>query len=94
MSLRHAVTVAGYEPFEAAEGQRLLEACEDAGLPIDAACGGFACCNTCRVEVEQGADHLSDRLPEEEPFLDAVAQRLSCQATVHGPVVVRLAPGE
>ncbi len=59
---------------------------------MDSACGGFACCNSCRVEVLSGA--LSPLLPEEEPFLDAPAQRLGCQARLLGGLVaVRLAPG-
>lgn len=87
------VSVEGHPPVEAAQGQLLLEICEAAGIEIEAACGGFACCNTCRVEVLSGAGALSDKLPEEDPFLDAPTQRLACQAQVWGPVAIRLAPG-
>lgn len=87
------IQVDGHGTLTAEVDSLLLEACEAAGLPIDAACGGFACCNTCRVEVLEGADRLSERLSEEEPFLDTPTQRLACQATVRGPVRVRLAPG-
>lgn len=71
----------------------MLELCEGAGIDIEAACGGFACCNTCRVQVILGAENLSPMLEEEEPFLDNDDQRLGCQATVLGPVSIRLAPG-
>jgi adenylate cyclase len=87
------VRVEGYEPVECAGGRTLLEVCEDAAIPMDSACGGFAACNSCRVDVLDGADRLSGRLPEEEPFLDTDRQRLGCQARVLGDVAIRLAPG-
>ena len=73
--------------------QSILELCESAGIEIEAACGGFACCNTCRVQVLKGPENLSPLLDEEQPFLDAPDQRLGCQALVLGPVSIRLAPG-
>ena len=88
------IEVEGHGTLQARADRLLLEACEQAGLPIEAACGGFACCNTCRVEVLDGADRLSPLQPEEEPFLDAPTQRLACQARVRGPLRLRLAPGE
>lgn len=87
------VEVEGYAPFEVVEDTTLLEACEAHGVPMDSACGGFAACNSCRVDVLQGADALSALLAEEEPFLDREGQRLGCQARVRGPIRVRLAPG-
>ena len=85
--------VDGFEPVDVEDGTTLLDACEEHGIPMDSACGGFAACNSCRVEVIAGAENLSDRLDEEEPFLDADGQRLGCQARIHGPVHVRPAPG-
>ena len=87
------VEVEGWAPFEVPAGTTLLEACEAHRVPMDSACGGFAACNSCRVEVLAGADALSPLLDEEEPFLDAPTQRLGCQARVLGAVKVRLAPG-
>ena len=87
------VEVVGYPATHAEAGQSLLEICEDAGIPMDSACGGFACCNACRVDVLEGGAHLSEQGPEEAPFLDRDDQRLGCQALVNGPVVVRLASG-
>lgn len=40
--------------FEAPEGQRLVQAIEDAGIDIGHRCGGFAKCTTCRVEFIEG----------------------------------------
>lgn len=90
---RVELRVEGYAVASADEGATLLEACEAAGIPIDSACGGFAACNSCRVDVVAGEDHLSARLPEEDPFLDRDGQRLACQARLRGPVAIRLAPG-
>ena len=90
---RVRVDVEGYARVDASEGSTLLEACESASVPIDAACGGFAACSSCRVEVIEGADHLSPCSPEEEPFLDLPSQRLACQARLLGSVSVRLSPG-
>jgi ferredoxin len=72
-------------------GVRLLDACEERGIPMDAACGGFAACNTCRVRVLKG--QLSPMEDVEEPFLDRADQRLACQAHVCGDVLLDLDPG-
>ncbi len=89
------IRVAVDDHFEvcAEPGWTLLEVCEEHGIPMDSACGGFACCNACRVEVLEGASGLSPKDPAEDPFLDGPGQRLGCQARVVGPVRVRLAPG-
>ncbi len=76
---------------EAAPGVTLLEVAEAHGVPMEAACGGFAACNTCRVEVVEG--QLSPRDDVELPFLDHEGQRLACQARIVADVTVRLAPG-
>lgn len=87
------VVVEGWPAFGIRPDQTLLEGCEDAGVPMDSACGGFACCNACRVQVIAGMEHLGPTLPEEAAFLDADDQRLGCQIRASGPIRVRLAPG-
>lgn len=78
--------------ISAKAGKRLLDALEDAGIAIDAACGGFAACNTCRVRVVSG--QLSPLEEVEVPFLEAPGQRLSCQAWLDGgDVAIVLEPG-
>ena len=72
-------------------GKTLLEVAEANGVDIEAACGGFAGCNTCRVDVLVGT--LSPLDTAEEPFLDRPSQRLACQARVLGNVVVVREPG-
>lgn len=74
------------------DGRLLLDVCLDHGIDMEAACGGFAACNTCRVRVVEG--RLSEREEIEDPFLDRADQRLGCQAAVCGDVVLTLDPGE
>lgn len=75
----------------AAPGQTLLEVCDEHGIPMETACGGFAACNSCRVRIVSG--QLSEVDDAERAFLDGPGQRLGCQARVTGDVVVELDPG-
>ena len=74
-------------------GDVLLEACEANDIPMESECGGFAGCNSCRIEVTEGTEGLSEVDPVELPFLDEESQRLGCQVTVKGPFSFRLCPG-
>jgi len=62
------------------------------GYIIDHACGGNALCGTCCVRVLQGERNLSQVGREEAERLEELGlsppHRLSCQARVHGDVVV------
>lgn len=73
----------------------LLEASEALGFPLNHDCGGNASCTTCRVEVQEGGDNLSEIDFDEQDLLDREAltepwHRLGCQARVLGDVVVRV----
>ena len=73
----------------------LLEAAQELGFPLDHECGGNASCTTCRVEVQMGAENLSEIDFDEQDLLDREAlsepwHRLGCQAKVLGDVVVRV----
>lgn len=70
---------------DGAEGQRLLELGQNAGMPLEGTCEGQMACSTCHVIV---APDWFDRLPaavdDEEDMLDLAAgvsrtSRLSCQ---------------
>jgi ferredoxin len=95
---RVQVFVEGYPAFPGDPALSLLEACEAAGVLMNSACGGFAACNSCRVDVLSGAESLTPRVSEEDAFLDAPGQRLGCQARVRPAAAtdlrLRLAPGE
>lgn len=85
------VRVEGWAAFSLPEGATLLQGCEAAGIPMESACGGFACCNSCRVGVLEGDCGVASA--EEEPFLDLPSQRLGCQWQPLGDVTVSLQPG-
>src|SRR6187549_4282362 len=71
----------------------LLEASKLLGCRLNHDCGGNASCTTCRVEVQIGAENLSEVDFDEQDLLDREAlsepwHRLGCQAKVRGDVVV------
>ncbi|MDW7648117.1 MAG: 2Fe-2S iron-sulfur cluster-binding protein, partial [Nitrospiraceae bacterium] len=62
-------------------------------------CGGNASCTTCRVEVQSGAENLSEIDFDEQDLLDREAlsepwPRLGGQAKVRGDVVVVVPEGK
>jgi ferredoxin len=72
-------------PGQGREGDRLLDAAQAAGQPLEGTCNGQLACATCHVVIDP-ADH--DRVPpasgDEEDMLDLVpgatrTSRLSCQ---------------
>ena len=68
------------DEIELAAGDRIKEACEEAGVP-------FACeegiCGTCVIEIEEGMENLSEFTEEEEDFLgDEGTERLACQCRI------------
>ena len=87
------VIVQGHPAVEGELDATLLDVCDAHGIHMECACGGFACCNSCRVEVIKGAENLSPVEEDELPFLERIHQRLGCQARLLGPVSVRLDPG-
>ena len=71
--------------LEAREGSSVMEVIRDAGLPVEAICGGQCVCTTCHVYVE---DKWMDKLPEmldmekvlvEDSGSHKDNSRLSCQ---------------
>ncbi|MDH3684603.1 MAG: (2Fe-2S)-binding protein [Myxococcales bacterium] len=74
------------------DGNTLLDAALDAGLPVARACGGDGLCGRCGLRVLDGEASLS---PEAGDETDAKVRnrvpsewRLSCRAHVHGPLEV------
>ncbi|MEI7440887.1 MAG: ASKHA domain-containing protein [bacterium] len=62
-------------------GHKLLHFLQDAGIPVNAACGGAGSCTKCRVKIKEGfvAITAADRKAFSESEL-AAGWRLSCQA--------------
>ena len=87
--------------LEANEGLVLMEIIRDAGLDIEAACGGCAACATCHVYVDdQWILKLEPMEDDEESMLDQTfnvkkTSRLSCQIPYHNGlngIKLKLAP--
>jgi 2Fe-2S ferredoxin len=75
-------------------GTTALRAALELGVDVDHFCGGKATCSSCRVEVLEGADHLSPMSPRERmvlgPARAGAGDRLACQAQIRGPVRLRV----
>ncbi len=71
--------------LKADEGLTIMEIIRDAGLDIEAACGGCCACATCHVYIdEQWALKLDKKNDDEESMLDQAFNlkqnsRLGCQ---------------
>ena len=87
--------------LEASEGMVLMEIIRDAGLDIEAACGGCAACATCHVYVDDNwISKLESIKDDEESMLDQTfhlkdSSRLSCQIPFNDKldgIILTLAP--
>lgn len=74
---------------EVAEGDNLIKAAMDAGVHINASCGGEGVCGKCRVVIESGSVEggLSEKLAKED--IDA-GVRLACRSKVVEDLTVRI----
>ncbi len=72
----------------------LLHAARRAGVELTHRCGGHARCGTCRVTVEEGGAHLSEKGAAETRILGILKagseERLACQTWAHGDASVRI----
>ena len=82
-------------------GLKIMEIIRDAGLDIEAACGGCCACATCHIYVDDAwVTKLSKIEEEEESMLDQAfsvnkSSRLSCQIEFNiniDGIQVKLAP--
>lgn len=84
--MSHTIEFKGEKFIEIKEGQTILEASLQAGIPHYHECGGKAKCSTCRILVLDGAEGLSTpnekelELKETLGFGDNI--RLACQSEV------------
>jgi uncharacterized 2Fe-2S/4Fe-4S cluster protein (DUF4445 family) len=71
------------------DGENLIRAAMEAGVHVNASCGGEGVCGKCRVIVETGAveEGLSEKLSKED--IDK-GYRLACKAAVTGDVTIRI----
>ncbi|MFP3983580.1 MAG: ASKHA domain-containing protein [Desulfurivibrionaceae bacterium] len=71
------------------KGESVIYAARQAGIHVNASCGGTGVCGKCRVFVEEGrvSGGLSERLSEEE---SARGIRQACTALISGDVTIRI----
>ncbi len=67
----------------------IIQAALDAGVHINASCGGEGVCGKCRVRIEEGSvvDGISEKLSPEDV---QKGYRLACRAGVAGDLTVRI----
>ena len=70
--------------IEVQEGIRIVDAIEEAGVPIGCSNG---VCGTCEVEIISGMENLNKRTEEEEDLGMEGNKRLGCQCIANGGVV-------
>lgn len=92
-----AAATVDFEPagisVELAVDATLLETAKAAGIDIRNDCGGHGVCGTCRLEVLEGADGLSEITDPERKHLAGLLEegwRLACQTTSSAAVRVRV----
>lgn len=66
------------------ENVRIVDAIEEAGVPIGCSNG---VCGTCEVEILDGMQHLNDMTEEEEDLGMEGNKRLGCQCELSGGTV-------
>ncbi len=71
------------------DGETLIRAAMEAGVHINASCGGEGVCGKCRVIIEQGAIEggISEKLSQED--LES-GYRLACKSLVREDIMVRI----
>ncbi|GAB4268064.1 MAG: ASKHA domain-containing protein [Candidatus Promineifilaceae bacterium] len=101
MTTYHVIFMPSGRRGQIAKGTTLLEAARQLGVSIESICGGRMTCNKCRIQVQEGhfvkdgvtstAAHLSPASQSEQQFLQRLGtphHRLSCQAQVHGDLLI------
>lgn len=86
----HRVTFHPYgKSVDAVDGETLIRLAMDAGVHINASCGGAGVCGKCRVVIEEGIVEggITEKLDAEDL---ARGVRLACQCRVRSDLVVRI----
>ena len=71
------------------DGETLIRAAMEAGVHINASCGGEGVCGKCRVIIEEGSveEGITEKLNKED--LEK-GYRLACKAVIRGDIAVRV----
>jgi adenylate cyclase len=80
------------ETHEVPEGTSFLDFCRENNAPHEFGCA-VGSCGTCRLVIEEGADHVNSTTEEERDTLymvtDEPGARLGCQLIVNGDIAFR-----
>jgi len=69
---------------EVPDGEQIVDACEELGVPFGCQEGE---CGTCRCTVIEGMEYLGERNEREETLTTEEDERLACQCRISGGVV-------
>jgi len=86
----HSVVFLPYETkITVPDGETIIHAALEAGVHINASCGGEGVCGKCRVLLEEGTVEggISEKISQED---QDKGYRLACQAVVKNDLVVRI----
>ena len=86
----HTVKFLPYDiAIDVEDGEAVIRAALEAGVHVNASCGGEGVCGKCRVLIEDGSVEggISEQLSEEDR---EKGYRLACRAAVKGNLVVRI----
>lgn len=76
-----ATIILNDEEIEVADGDCIVDAIEEAGVPIGCSNG---VCGTCEIDIEEGMENLSPRNQEEMDLGMEGSKRLGCQCKILG----------
>lgn len=83
------------EIFIKNENKNLLDIIHENYIDWMHACGGKGRCTTCKVQVLEGLDNISEESPAELKYRQmkrlGVNERLSCQCQITGDILVKVA---
>ena len=86
----HTIKFLPYETtIQVQDGDTVIRAALEAGVHVNASCGGEGVCGKCRVLIEDGTvdGGISEKLSEED---QEKGYRLACQTIVKSNLVVRI----
>lgn len=76
--------------LEVPVGSNLMRSLQDADIPVASSCDGEGICGKCRLQVHEGAAHLSPQTELEEFLRERYQlkpnERISCQCEVRGDI--------
>jgi len=72
------------QEIEVNDGDKIVDAIEEAGVPIGCSNG---VCGTCEIQVTEGMNFLSELNDEEKDLGMEGNRRLGCQCTISGGTV-------